>query len=95
MNLKTGQMTLFLINIFVIFFLTSLTFYLIKKLSYNCSPEGLDCERKRCMLGVKDNPSINNILKDLSLPRIMLDGSFSNPQVIIYNICSPLANYQP
>ena len=77
MNLKTGQITFFEVSIFVnVVVQTSLTLYLTKKSSCNYAPEGLDWERKRCMLGVKDNPSINNILQDQNLLRIMLDGSF-------------------
>ena len=77
MNLKTGQITFFEVSIFVnVVVQTSLTLYLTKKSSCNYALEGLDRERKRCMLGVKDNPSINNILQDLNLLRIMLDGSF-------------------
>ena len=77
MNLKTGQMTFFEISFFAnVVVEASLTLYLIKKSSCNCAPEGLDYERKRCMLGVKGNLSIKNILQDLNLPRIMLDGSF-------------------
>ena len=77
MNLKTGQITFFEVSIFVnVVVQTSLTLYLTKKSSCNYTPEGLDCEQKRCMLGVKDNPSINNISQDLNLLRIMLDGSF-------------------
>ena len=80
MNLKTGQMTFFEISFFVnVVGETSLILYLIKKSSCNCAPEGLDYEQKRCMLGVKDNLSIKNILQDLNLPRIMLDGSFWQP----------------
>ena len=77
MNLKTGQMTFFEISFFAnVVVEASLTLYLIKKSSCNCAPKGLDYKRKRCMLGVKDNLSIKNILQDLNLPRIMLDGSF-------------------
>ena len=66
MNPKTGEMTLSLITTFVIFVVEYLyTFFLIKKSSYNCAPEGLDCEQKRHILGVKDNPSINSTLQDL------------------------------
>ena len=39
--------------------------FLIKKSSYIIAPKGLDCERKRYMLGVKANPFIKIILQDL------------------------------
>ena len=52
-------------SIFVIVVVeTFIDVFLIKKSSYINAPIGLDCERKRYMLGVKANPFINIILQD-------------------------------